>query len=83
MPLNESDISIRVNDIICGMLGCSDLEILPQMMIKNDLGINSFAMLQFIAMLEEEFEIDVPKIEIINIITVEDIYNYLKTSKGV
>lgn len=49
---------------------------------KDDLGVDSLDLFEFVMALEEEYGVEIPSEELENIQTVQDVMNYLK-SKGV
>lgn len=57
-------------------------EITPTTALKDDLGADSLDFFEFVMALEEEYDMEIPSEDLVNIKTVQDIVDYLK-SKGV
>ncbi len=57
-------------------------EITPNTALKEDLGADSLDIFEFVMALEEKYDIEVPSEDLVDIKTVQDIMDYLK-SKGV
>ncbi len=57
-------------------------EITPTTALKEDLGADSLDIFEFVMALEEKYDIEIPSDDLVDIKTVQDIMDYLK-SKGV
>ena len=57
-------------------------EITPNTALKEDLGADSLDIFEFVMALEEEYDIEIPSEDLVNVKTMQDIVDYLK-SKGV
>ena len=57
-------------------------EITPTTALKEDLGADSLDIFEFVMALEEKYDIEIPSEDLVDIKTVQDIMDYLK-SKGV
>lgn len=57
-------------------------EITPTTSLKEDLGADSLDVFEFVMALEEAYDIEIPSEDLVDIKTVQDIMDYLK-SKGV
>lgn len=72
----------KVKNIIADQLGLKPSEITLTSNFKEDLGADSLDLTELVMMLEDEYSIDIPVDDMTDIITVEDILNYLK-DKGI
>ncbi|MCK5212246.1 acyl carrier protein [Candidatus Parcubacteria bacterium] len=54
-------------------------DIVPEADLKSDLGYDSLDIIEFIMRLEEKYDIDISDEDAEKFLTVEDIYNYIKT----
>ncbi len=72
----------KVKSIIAEQLGLNASEITLTSNFKEDLGADSLDLTELVMMLEDEYSIDIPVDDMADIVTVEDILNYLK-DKGI
>ena len=72
----------KVKTIIADQLGLKPSDITLTSNFKEDLGADSLDLTELVMMLEDEYSIDIPVDDMANIVTVEDILNYLK-DKGI
>lgn len=76
--MSASFIKEKIRDILAERLSFDVAEIKESFRLKEDLGIDSFDSLRIIFQVEDEFNITVPRAEVINIKTVKDICSYIK-----
>jgi acyl carrier protein len=72
----------NLKEIIAEQLNVDKSEITESASFKEDLGADSLDLFELVMALEEKFEVEIPSEDLNNIVTVEDVINYLK-DKGV
>lgn len=72
----------KVRDILVNELLLDENEVTLTAELKDDLGIDSLAVVDLATSIEEEFDIEIPDEELENIRTVGDIVDYLKKKVG-
>lgn len=72
----------NLKEIIAEQLNVDKSEITESASFKDDLGADSLDLFELVMALEEKFEVEIPSEDLNNIVTVEDVINYLK-DKGV
>ncbi len=72
----------NMKEIIAEQLNVDQGEITESASFKDDLGADSLDLFELVMALEEKFDIEIPTEDLNNIVTVQDIINYLKF-KGV
>lgn len=78
--MDREDILKRVTQLFSLM---TDEEILAESELSNDLGISSMDVLSLMSYVEEEFEIKVGVNDICNMVTVNDVVDFVEdSSKG-
>lgn len=70
-------IQKQVNEILLEILEISEGDIKANASIANDLGASSVDLVEVIAALENEFDLDIPEDDIEDIRTVQAIYDYI------
>ena len=70
------DIMKKTQNIIADYLGYNE-EILPQMNLVTDLGLNSFDVASLICEFEDQFYIVIPTEDIMKLITVQSLVDYI------
>ena len=73
-----SDIASRVKAIIVDKLGVDENEVTPTASFTNDLGADSFDIVELIMEFEKEFNISIPDDQAENIATVGQAIAYLE-----
>lgn len=76
------EIITRINTVLKNELGVKDEEIVPTASITEDLYADSLDQVEVTMALEEEFEIDIPDDEVLQIKTVQDIYDVVTKKLG-
>lgn len=72
----------KVRDILVNELLLDENEVTLTAELKDDLGIDSLAVVDLATSIEEEFDIEIPDEDLENIRTVGDIVDYLKKKVG-
>lgn len=72
----------KMKEIIAEQLNVDESEVTLSSSFKEDLGADSLDLFELVMALEESYDIEIPADDLSNIVTVEDIINYLKT-KGI
>ncbi len=68
----------KVKEIIVSQLGVEEDEVTMDSSFVDDLGADSLDMVEFVMVLEEEFDIEVPETDADKIVTVGDAVEYIK-----
>lgn len=68
----------KVKEIIVSQLGVEEDEVTLEASFVDDLGADSLDMVEFVMVLEEEFDIEVPETDADKIVTVGDAVEYIK-----
>ncbi len=72
----------NMKEMIAEQLNVDVSEITLETSFKDDLGADSLDLFELVMALEDQYDIELPADELSNIVTVEDVINYLK-DKGV
>ena len=72
----------NMREIIAEQLNVDVSEITLETSFKDDLGADSLDLVELVMALEDQYDIELPADELSNIVTVEDVINYLR-DKGV
>lgn len=72
----------NMREMIAEQLNVDVSEITLETSFKDDLGADSLDLFELVMALEDHYDIELPADELSNIVTVEDVINYLK-DKGV
>ena len=72
----------NIKKIIVEQLNVQESEIQLTSRFKEDLGADSLDLFELVMALEEEYDVEIPSDDLVNILTVEAVFNYLK-DKGV
>lgn len=68
----------KVVEIIVDKLGVSPEEVTPEALIIDDLGADSLDIVELIMDMEEEFGVEIPDDEAENLISVQNIIDYIE-----
>lgn len=68
----------RLTKIIEKNLDNKDIIITPDTSLREDLGLNSFELIQMICSIEDEFDVEVPDRTISKLNTVKDVISFLE-----
>ena len=72
----------RVKSVIVDQLGADEAAVTPEASFVDDLGADSLDMVEFVMVLEEEFNIEVPETDADKIVTVGDAVEYIKAHQN-
>lgn len=72
----------KMKTIIAEQLSLDPSEITLTSNFKEDLGADSLDLTELVMAIEDEYSIEIPAEDMANIVTVEDVLNYLK-NKGI
>jgi len=72
----------NMREMIAEQLNVDVSEITLETSFKDDLGADSLDLFELVMALEDQYDIELPADELANIVTVEDVINYLR-DKGV
>jgi len=72
----------KVKEIIVSQLGVEEDEVTLEATFVDDLGADSLDMVEFVMVLEEEFDIEVPETDADKIVTVGDAVEYIKAHQN-
>lgn len=72
----------KVKEIIVSQLGVEEDEVTLESTFVDDLGADSLDMVEFVMVLEEEFDIEVPETDADKIVTVGDAVEYIKAHQN-
>ena len=67
--------------LIAEQLGVDADKVTPEASFIEDLGADSLDLVEFIMALEEEFDIEIPDEDAVNLKTVQDAINYIDSKK--
>lgn len=70
----------RLRELLVDYTGIVDFEITEETSLKNDLCLNSFDLIQMVAVIEEEFDIEIADCRIKDIKTVGDVIDIIERS---
>ena len=68
----------KLNKIIREYKGDKTVNLTPDMVIRQDLGMSSFDLIQLISEIEDDFDIEIPDEAIRNFKTIADILDFLE-----
>lgn len=72
----------NMREMIAEQLNVDVSEVTLETSFKDDLGADSLDLFELVMALEDQYDIELPADELSNIVTVEDVINYLR-DKGV
>ena len=77
MPKDTKSIENKIIQILADKLDIDAKKIKPESKLIDDLGMDSFMAVEFNFELKENFEIDIPQEEIVNIKTVKEVIEFI------
>lgn len=72
----------NLKEIIAEQLNVDKNQITESTTFKDDLGADSLDLFELVMAIEEKYEVEIPSEDLNNIVSVEDVINYLK-DKGI
>lgn len=76
--MNSETIETKVKEILLDMLDVSEEEIIPNASLINDLDASSVDLVEIIAELENEYDIDISDEDAASLRNVQNILDYVK-----
>jgi len=70
-------ITLIINEFLIEEFEISEDLIKPDALLKDDLGLESLDFVDIAVIIEKEFGIKVKGIEMVNVLTLQDLYNYI------
>lgn len=71
----------KVKEVLVEELGCEEEEVKLEANIIDDLDADSLAVMQVVMALEEEYDMEIPEDEVMNLKTVKDVVDYIENNK--
>lgn len=71
----------NIKNIVAEQLGINKDEIKPESNFKEDLKADSLDLFELVMALEDEYSVSIPSEELENIVTVQDVVNYIENNK--
>lgn len=68
----------KVCDIIAAQLNIDKDSITPETSLQDDLHLDSLDLIEYVVIIEHEFDIDIPDEEMPRLQTVQDVVNYIE-----
>ncbi|HBU13191.1 MAG TPA: acyl carrier protein [Clostridiales bacterium] len=68
----------KVCDIISAQLNVNKDDITPETSLEDDLHLDSLDLIEYVVVLEHEFDVDIPDEEMPKLETVQDVVNYIE-----
>lgn len=75
--MSDTDIEVRVREIIAEQLGIAEEEITLHSTLSNDLGADFLDLLELLMTFEDEFEVEIPVEQARKMKTVGDLIEHL------
>lgn len=77
----ETEIFEKLKEIIVEQLGVEENAVKPEATFVEDLSADSLDIVELVMGIEDEFEIEIPDQAAENIVTVQDVIDYIKNNK--
>lgn len=75
--MTKEEIFDRIATLIKEQLGKVDLVVTPETSLKDDLGVDSIALTEFIITLEDDFNLEIPDEDVEDMTSMGDMLDYL------
>lgn len=75
--MTKEEIFDRIATLIKEQLGKVDLVVTPETSLKDDLGVDSIALTEFIITLEDDFNLEIPDEDVEDMTSMRDMLDYL------
>jgi len=76
------DIFLKIREIIVNQLDVKEEIIRPESKFVEDLGADSLDIVEMVMQVEEKFGFEIPDEDMENIVTVQDLLNYIERRLG-
>lgn len=71
----------KLKDIICDYTGKPNIEITEASLIRSDLGLSSYDLVQLVCKIEDEFDVEVPDKYINSLKTIGDVIKFIEKNE--
>ncbi len=71
----------RIKEIICDYTGKPNIEITEASLIRSDLGLSSYDLVQLVCKIEDEFDVEVPDKYINSLKTIGDVIKFIEKNE--
>ncbi len=71
------DIEKKVIQVIANLLHLDEKNISAEMLLVEDLGMDSFAAVEMLFNIEDQYGLEIPDEELVNLKTVKDVSDYI------
>ena len=78
LVVSSEEVFEKVKGIIVEQLGVADTAVTLEASFIDDLGADSFDIVELVMALEEEFDIEIPDADAEKVVTVGDVVDYIK-----
>lgn len=75
--MTKEEIFDRIATLIKEQLGKVDLVVTPETSLKDDLGVDSIALTEFVITLEDDFNLEIPDEDVEDMTFMGDMLDYL------
>ncbi len=79
----ESDIGVRIRTALAEHLKRDVSAIRPSASLRDDLGLDSLAMIELLFKIEETFDLEIPNEDLLKLNTVGDVTAYIEARRGI
>lgn len=80
--MTRSEIFDKISQMIKEQMHHEDMEVTEETSLKDELGVNSIDLMEFVVNLEDEFSIEIPDDDIETIKQLGDMLDYLEGRLG-
>lgn len=71
----------KLKDIICDYTGKQDIKITEASVIRSDLGLSSYDLVQLVCRIEDEFDVEIPDKYINSFKTIGDVIKFIEKNE--
>ncbi|MEI6766150.1 MAG: phosphopantetheine-binding protein [Bacteroidota bacterium] len=75
--MTKEDVLKKINEFLIEEFELQEEQLVPEALLKNDLGIDSLDFVDIIVIIEKNFGFKVKGEEMINVKTLQDFYDYV------
>ncbi len=73
----ENQIEKKVIQVLATLLHFNEKAIRPELLLVDDLGMDSFAAVEMLFQIEDQYGLEIPDEEMVNFKTVKDVVDYI------
>lgn len=77
--MNRTEIENKVKNFMIEDLEIDEENIYPEAHLKDDVGIDSLDFVDIVVIIEKTFGFKIKPEEMVNVVTLEDFYNYIES----